>query len=671
MNADRFCLPLVVATLAMAASLALTPVAWAADPPAAASAPQGNAAPNPSGGGQGFLPDPTRWAQDVFNQVLVSVAQGLTDAIGGAVDGVMSSSLNFVSQTPPVGSYDSPTVVGLWGTVRNIANAALLLVALWSGYSVMVKEQIGAQYHGAVELLPRLALTALLVNTSLSWARLVIDANNALCGAIGQASLPAWQHAEAVSQALANVLAGLIYVIAALLLLIQMLMRLALLDILLVSAPMALLCWALPQTQSWARLWSATFTGTVFVQFIQVLALKLGGSMMTDLTWMPVADSLLTVFLGVAVIGLTLKLPDLMRGHLGDGLSFPRFVAYRQGARALEGRSSSGSSGGGGSGGAGESGGGGGGREGGAVMGPALLSLVLPDLQRFAAKVGAGLTLALILATAFVISSLAALFGRMTPGGLIPTAQPEVLPRDQLAIMQTASGTCGLPWQVLAAVARVESDFGNNMATSTAGAIGYGQFLPSTWVAYGNGGNPYDFNDALPAMARYLCANGGSSDIRGALFAYNHAGWYVDEVLAVAIHYGYVPPGVPASELLDLAKAQIGRPYVWGGTSPSGFDCSGLVQWVYSRVGIALPRTAQQQFDATDRVPEDQLRPGDLVFFQSTYPSVDRITHVGIYVGYDLMLNAPAEGDVVRQMPLSSPFWAAHYAGGGRVRGLP
>jgi cell wall-associated NlpC family hydrolase len=56
--------------------------------------------------------------------------------------------------------------------------------------------------------------------------------------------------------------------------------------------------------------------------------------------------------------------------------------------------------------------------------------------------------------------------------------------------------------------------------------------------------------------------------------------------------------------------------------------------------------------------------------FQFTYPSFERITHVGIYVGGGFMLNAPAEGDVVRQMPLSSPFWASHYAGAGRVRGL-
>lgn len=351
MNVRRCCLPFLAMALGAMVWLAPAP-AYAADPlpaaaPSAPSTPQGNAAPNSGGGGQGFLPDPTRWAQDVFNQVLVSVAQGLTNAVGGVVNSVMHSSLNFISQTPPVGSYDSPTVVALWGTVRTIANLALVLVALWSGYTVMVREHVGAAYFGAAEVLPRLVLSALLVNTSLSWARLVIDANNALCSAVGNASLPAWQQVGAVSQALANVMAALVYVIAALLLLLQMLMRLALLDVLLVASPVALLCWALPQTQSWARLWSATFTGTVFVQFVQVLALKLGASLITDTTLMPPSDILLTYFLGIAVVVLTLKLPGLMRGHLGDGLGFGRYLAYRAGANALQGKGSSSSGGGG------------------------------------------------------------------------------------------------------------------------------------------------------------------------------------------------------------------------------------------------------------------------------------------------------------------------------------
>ena len=171
-----------------------------------------------------------------------------------------------------------------------------------------------------------------------------------------------------------------------------------------------------------------------------------------------------------------------------------------------------------------------------------------------------------------------------------------------------------------------------------------------------------------PAMARYLCAHGAAGDLRRALYAYNHAEWYVNDVLAVAVRYGYLAPGAAPNAVLDLARAQTGKPYVWGGASPqTSFDCSGLVQWVYRQVGVQLPRTAQQQYQATTRVPREQLQPGDLVFFAQTYPSSEPITHVGIYVGAGRMINAPTGGDVIREMPAFSGFWGAHYAGAGRV----
>jgi hypothetical protein len=238
--------------------------------------------------------------------------------------------------------------------------------------------------------------------------------------------------------------------------------------------------------------------------------------------------------------------------------------------------------------------------------------------------------------------------------------------------MQQAASICGLPWQILAAVAKVESDFGRNMATSSAGAIGYGQFPPSTWATYGNGGNPYDYHDALPAMARYLCASGAPGDIRAALFAYNHAEWYVDQVLAIAIRYGYGQSSAPSNRVVELARSQIGMPYVYGGESPqTGFDCSGLVQWVYAQIGINLPRTAQAQYDATQRVARDALAPGDLVFFAFTYPTPasEPITHVGIYVGDGLMVNAENPNDGVQEVPVFGDYWAQHYSGAGRVGG--
>ena len=111
---------------------------------------------------------------------------------------------------------------------------------------------------------------------------------------------------------------------------------------------------------------------------------------------------------------------------------------------------------------------------------------------------------------------------------------------------------CGVPWQLLAAISRVESDFGRNMATSTAGAIGYGQFLPSSWQTFGNAGNAYDYRDVLPAIARYLCQSGLARDPRAALFAYNHADWYVDMVLDLAVRYDRMTPGAPTPNVLNV-----------------------------------------------------------------------------------------------------------------------
>lgn len=298
-----------------------------------------------------------------------------------------------------------------------------------------------------------------------------------------------------------------------------------------------------------------------------------------------------------------------------------------------------------------------------------LLSLILSGLGRDALRIAGALGVAVMLALAFAISSLTPFTGITAPGQAVISAHTDEIPADQLAVMQQAASICGLPWQILAAVARVESDFGRNMATSSAGAIGYGQFLPSTWAAYGNGGNPYDYHDALPAMARYLCASGAPSDIRAALFAYNHADWYVDQVLAIAIQYGYGQSSAPTNRVVELARSQIGMPYVYGGESPqTGFDCSGLVQWVYTQVGINLPRTAQEQYDATLRVSQEALQPGDTVYFAATYPSTDRITHVGIYVGDGQMINAANPQDGVALMPVFTGYWAEHYAGAGRIR---
>jgi transglycosylase-like protein with SLT domain len=147
----------------------------------------------------------------------------------------------------------------------------------------------------------------------------------------------------------------------------------------------------------------------------------------------------------------------------------------------------------------------------------------------------------------------------------VPTDQAEVDWRDfvptdtadHLATMARAAkeSDCGVPWQLLAAIARVESDFGRNMSTSSAGALGYGQFLPSSWALFGSEGNVYDYRDALPAIALYLCKAGLERDPRTALFAYNHADWYVDLVLNLAVQYDRMAPGAPTPEVLGVGPS--------------------------------------------------------------------------------------------------------------------
>ncbi|MDX6544740.1 MAG: peptidoglycan DL-endopeptidase CwlO [Gaiellales bacterium] len=109
--------------------------------------------------------------------------------------------------------------------------------------------------------------------------------------------------------------------------------------------------------------------------------------------------------------------------------------------------------------------------------------------------------------------------------------------------------------------------------------------------------------------------------------------------------------------------AQIGVPYRWGGMSPqTGFDCSGLVSWLWAQDGVALPHFAAAQYAGGLHVDVSQLEIGDLVFFH-------KLGHVGIYVGRGYVLHAPHPGDFVRIEPLSNPWFQATYVGASRVIG--
>jgi len=127
------------------------------------------------------------------------------------------------------------------------------------------------------------------------------------------------------------------------------------------------------------------------------------------------------------------------------------------------------------------------------------------------------------------------------------------IPPFLLPIYQACGTEYGIPWEVLAAINKLETNFGTNLGTSTAGAIGWMQFLPSSWQAYGLDANgdgrkdPYNPVDAICAAAHLLKVDGAAHDLYGAIFSYNHADWYVQEVLANARAYGKLPPDLVGS----------------------------------------------------------------------------------------------------------------------------
>jgi cell wall-associated NlpC family hydrolase len=99
---------------------------------------------------------------------------------------------------------------------------------------------------------------------------------------------------------------------------------------------------------------------------------------------------------------------------------------------------------------------------------------------------------------------------------------------------------------------------------------------------------------------------------------------------------------------IALAEHYLGTPYVWGGESPGGFDCSGLLQFVWARMGIKIPRTSQQQFSSGRSVGRGQLQPGDAVFFSGSDGSRGAPGHVGMYIGGGRFIEAPHTGSTVR-----------------------
>lgn len=310
-----------------------------------------------------------------------------------------------------------------------------------------------------------------------------------------------------------------------------------------------------------------------------------------------------------------------------------------------------------------------------------------------------------VIGVAAVVLGLAAVFvavlGTILPGSTssgagagacqpAPGTSTADIPPAYLTLYLNAGRTYGIGWHLLAAVGKIESDHGRGPGPGItsghnhAGAAGPMQFIPGTWTAFGVDGdhdgrtNVYDPADAIPAAARYLKYNGAPHQTRAALYAYNHSRAYVDKVLRQARTYARsattqpqangpgcadpgassaaLPPSEAAAKAIAFARAQLGKPYVWGATGPRGYDCSGLTYAAYRAAGITIPRVSGAQWRHGPRIPKGREQPGDLVFFNSgPGTSTTNPGHVGLVIGGGKMIAAPHTGTVVQVQPYNRP----------------
>jgi hypothetical protein len=272
------------------------------------------------------------------------------------------------------------------------------------------------------------------------------------------------------------------------------------------------------------------------------------------------------------------------------------------------------------------------------------------------------------------------------------------IPANYLEIYREVGEEKGLPWNVLAGIGQVESKHGRwegpgiTEGHNDWGAAGPMQFGSLDGSAAGNswGGEPvmdaddrpdegygqdgngdgvvsvYDPADAIPAAADYLIAHGAKEDMRQAVFGYNHAWWYVDDVMGwaetyadgdfdtsgsieTAVNCEVNEDGIPvgrapneaAQAVVDWAMDQRGKPYIWGGVGPTGYDCSGLLYKAYESIGVSIPRVSQDQWNFGPRVPAGEEQPGDFVFFDVQRPGEPPGPgHVAMVIGDGLMVEA-------------------------------
>ena len=300
----------------------------------------------------------------------------------------------------------------------------------------------------------------------------------------------------------------------------------------------------------------------------------------------------------------------------------------------------------------------------------------------------AALPLLLILLVTASSSPPSAKLTSATGLGGSPTRLARVdIPADYLISYLGAAQTCpGLPWSVLAGIGTVESDNGSsNLPGVRGGTNPFGAAGPMQIGVRGAagdiwGGPPvhpasenfggvatdgdgdgvddvYDPADASYAAAKFLCAagaRGGSpAGIEQAIFAYNHASWYVAEVMTWAARYAAQGHEGAVATAIAFARAQLGKPYQWGATGPDAYDCSGLVYAAYAAAGVHIARTTYQWQQDGPVVPLSRIQPGDLLFSPGSDGTPDNPGHVVMYLGGGQVIQAPTRGQDVQIDPVA------------------
>jgi peptidoglycan DL-endopeptidase CwlO len=310
--------------------------------------------------------------------------------------------------------------------------------------------------------------------------------------------------------------------------------------------------------------------------------------------------------------------------------------------------------------------------------------------------------------------------GGCPPGEAQAAAQPgaspqarDSIPENYLFWFQKVGVQYDIPWTILAGIGEVESNDGRSKLRGVlSGSNAFGAAGPMQIGIGGKAGNQwgglpihpasevvngvatdedgkatvsvYDPADAIAGAAKYLNEHDEQNDPEAAIFAYNHASWYVTDVLSWASTYasgGFsvsaITPddgaGVPASctgaNVLDaivtpnavvataigFAEQQLGKPYLWGGTGPDAFDCSGLVMMAYRAAGVYIARTSQEQWATEERIPASAVEPGDLVFFAGSDGTPTAPGHVGLVIGHGEMIEAYASGFPIRISTYGTP----------------